>query len=391
MDRRQCLVSDARPSRRPRARRVAFLVAALTFGASAVGAPAGVVPGEIEVHTNQAFLESLAVPLDLDDPLVVLEVVFAGLDGRVRVYPTENYYYYRFHAAGTTVAGNLRLDAADRDRGILHVGYFRYDENGQFQDRRGVGRALSADDGVEVERLEPFLYAVTFRGKRVLFELNDVGFHPPRQARLRPTEEFVGPIFDESGLRFALLFDRSTRHLFYVLDEDLPVPESFVPASADVVVGRRTGFAFYLDEANRRKVLIAVHAAGMDTNSYYDGPFDQLPDNYVARTGIRRYIESAYPHTRGRLDPFGAYTDEPAARVAILAYHVYDEREDLSFVASCRQTSGDEAELLACVTPDPQQRQGPAEGLVGIGGVRVGGSVAGREAPRLTTPRTTTP
>lgn len=380
MDRPQWLAAHptAILGRRARcAQSVALVLAALALAPPARVAGGEVVPGVIEVDTNQAFLESLVVPLDLDDPLAVFAVVFASLDDRVRVYPTENYYYYRFHAAGTTVAGNLRLDAADRDRGILHFGYFRYDENGQFQDRRGVGRALSADDGVEVERLEPFLYAVVFRGKRVLFELNDLGFHPPRQARLRPTEEFVGPIFDESGMRFALLFDRATRHLFYVLDEDRPVPESFVPAGGGVVVGRRTGFAFYLDEANRRKVLIAVHAAGMDTNSYYDGPFDQLPDNYVERTRIRRYIESAYPHTRGRLDPFGAYLDEEGSRVAILAYHVYSERQDLSFVASCHEASADDGAFFACITPDPQQRQGPTEGLTGVGGVRVAGAVGG--------------
>lgn len=367
----------------PRPYRRLLLAAALCLFFSTVYPPpasaleaAPLPPPRVAVETNQSFIEGLRSPFDFEDPIAIFETVFASLPSRVKVYPTENYYYWRLNAAGRTLAGNLRLDAGDRDRGILHIGYFRYDENGQFQDRRGQGRPLSAEDGVRVERRGDFLYSVAYRGKEVLFELNDLGFHPPSHALFRPEESFVGPIFDESGLRFALVIDRTTQHFFYVLDEDGEIPETFVPAGDGLVIGQRTGFAFFLDEAHQRKILVAIHSAGMDRNSYYDGPFDQLPDNYVEQTGIQAYIESAYPHARGRIDRFGVYTDDQDARVAIMPYHVYSRREDLSFVESCRGSHSEDKEFLVCVTPDYRQRMDVGSRPTGIGGVSVSGRVS---------------
>lgn len=336
-------------------------------------------PPAVAVTTNQSFIEGLNVDLEVEDPRQIFRTVFASLGERVKVYPTENYYYFTLHAAGRTLAGNLRLNAADRDEGKIHLGYFVFDDNGEYQDRRGYGASYDAADGVAVERLGRFLYAVTYAGKRVVFELNDVGFAPPPRAVLRPDEVFVGPIFDESGLRFALLFDRQTKHFLYLLDDREPVPEQFLRVSDAVEVGRRTGFAFYRDEAHRRRVLVAVHANGMGRNSYYDGPFDQLPDNYVEQSRIRHWIEAAYPYTRGHVDRYGYFVDQEAARVAILAYHVYRERKDLSFVESCRRSHSDDlAQLYFCITPDFKQlNRDRKPGPTAVGGTRVGGRVGG--------------
>lgn len=300
----------------------------------------------------------------------------------MKVYPTENYFYFKVGVSGVSLAGNLRLDAGDRDQGVLHFGYFRFDENGQFQDRAGLGGPLGAEDGVRVERLDDLLYAVTFAGKRVVFELNRLDFAPPSHATLRDGETFVGPIFDESGLRFALIYDATSNHFFYLLDEDGGVTDEFVQAAPGVLVGRRTGFAFYDDPAHGRKVLTAIHSAAMERNSYYDGPFDQLPDNHVERTNIQALIERAYPHTRGRIDRFGVYVDQPGARVAIMPYHVYTRREDLSFIASCRDMHEDlGSRFYDCITPDYRQRIETRDRPTGIGGVSVRGTVGALDAP----------
>lgn len=331
----------------------------------------------IAVTTNQSFIEGLSVDVDHEDPRQIFRTVFASLGDKVKVYPTENYYYFTLHAAGRTLSGNLCLSAADRDEGKLHLGYFVFDDNGEYQDRRGYSAVYSAEDGVSVERLDDFLYAVSYAGKRVLFELNDVGFVPPSPTQLREEEVFVGPILDESGMPFSLVFDRESRHFFYLLDDNRPVPEHFLRVSENVEVGRRTGFAFYRDEALDRRILVAVHANGMGRNSYYDGPFDQLPDNYVEQSDIRRWIEIAYPYTRGNIDRYGHFVDQEAARVAILAYHVYRARKDLSFVESCRRSHPEGgSELYFCVTPDFKQlRRDYKPGPVAVGGITVNGRV----------------
>ena len=79
------------------------------------------------VHTNQSDLEEIAArsDLEIDNLKAVFAYLFASLPQRVKVYPTENYYYFRFYHNGVPYAGNFRLDAADRDKGVIDFAYFR--------------------------------------------------------------------------------------------------------------------------------------------------------------------------------------------------------------------------------------------------------------------------
>ncbi|RLD93898.1 MAG: hypothetical protein DRI93_04695 [Aquificota bacterium] len=310
----------------------------------------------VAAEFNQKFIEGLYSTLDLNNPMTVFETIFSRLDEEVVIYPTENYYYFQIHASGKTIWGNLRLDACDRDEGIIHIGYFEYDENGNYQDMEGKEKAISAKDGVLVKRLGPFSYSVSYMGKRVIFRLNNVWDRDPQKAQLRKTEVFVGPIFDESGLKFFLLFDKREKHFLYMLNEEGYVPESFIPLGEDVVLGRRTGFAFFDDKRHKRKILIGVHGRSVDRNNWYDGPFDQLPDNYVERTKISRYLEEAYPFARGNIDKFGGYLTQKEARIPIFSYTVYYREEDLlELVRSCRSSKSEEGQFYSCITPDPYQ------------------------------------
>jgi len=328
-----------------------------------------VLPGENASHPvvmfNQQFIEGLYSRLDLKDQMAVFQTVFAAMGDEVVVYPTENYYYFQLYANGTTTWGNLRLDTGDRDQGVMHLGYFEYDENGRRQDREGHDKVLSAADGVLVKHIAPLVYSVEYLGKIVRFHLHDVAAERPPQTRQQPNEVFVGPVFDESGLKFFLLFNRNEKHFLYLLNEERYVPEDFISIGEDVVVGRRTGFVFFQDKKNSRKVLVAAHGRSVDRNDYYDGPFDQLPDNYVDQTQIARYIEQAYPFAKGEIDRFGGYRNNPGSRVAIFPYYVYyDDQEVVRFVKSCRNSGLTEDQFYACITPDPAQvsmtRSGPA-------------------------------
>lgn len=319
---------------------------------SAVRARGPRTPG---IFFNQQFIEGLYSQPHKGQIEEVFDLVFSHLAPEVTVYPTENYYYWSTTFGGKTIWGNLRLAASDRDRGIIHLGYFEFDDNGRFQDRFGTVKAFSAADGVTVEKIEPFLYSVTYKGKRVLFHLNDIGMEPPKLARLSKQEKFVGPIFDESGLKFFLLFNTAENHFFYVLNEEGPVAEELLEIGSDLVVGKRTGFVFYVDEKYNRKVLVAVHGRNSERNNYYDGPFDQLPDNYVEQTQIHLYMEAAYPNLKGLIDRFGSYLTQEGSRVAISPYQVYYHQKDLDFVASCLASGLSEAALYSCITPDFQQ------------------------------------
>ncbi|MFY9626042.1 MAG: hypothetical protein WAJ91_16890, partial [Rhodoplanes sp.] len=51
-----------------------------------------------QIKTNQSYIEEVdrQTKLAIDDPMAVFTFVFNSLPDRVKVYPTENYYYFTF-------------------------------------------------------------------------------------------------------------------------------------------------------------------------------------------------------------------------------------------------------------------------------------------------------
>ena len=60
----------------------------------------------------------------IKDPMAVFTFVLGNLPDRVKVYPTENYYYFSFFHDHVRYAGNIRLDVIDRDEGKVHFAYY---------------------------------------------------------------------------------------------------------------------------------------------------------------------------------------------------------------------------------------------------------------------------
>ncbi|HJN92717.1 MAG TPA: hypothetical protein QGF05_08345 [Dehalococcoidia bacterium] len=154
---------------------------------------------------------------------------------------------------------------------------------------------------------------------------------------LRSDEIFIQRTFDESGYEFYLIFNEATNHFLWLLNDERPFPDVFDPASNDLLIGRRSGFAFWRDQANDdRLVLAGARQLNIRRNDYYDGPFDQLADNYAAETQIAKYMQLAFPALKGRIDEYGYYTDrERPIRVALSTYYTYASlSEILTFTTS---------------------------------------------------------
>ena len=83
-------------------------------------------PKRSALQTNQSYVEDVTRPtsLNVDDPMSVFGYVMSQLPERVKVYPTENYYYFGFFHNGIRYAGNIRLDASNRDDGKAIFAYF---------------------------------------------------------------------------------------------------------------------------------------------------------------------------------------------------------------------------------------------------------------------------
>src|SRR5262245_44442027 len=120
------------------------------------------------LETNQAYVEEVmrTTTLSIDDPIAVFAFALNSLPDQVKVYPTENYYYFSFLHNGKRYAGNIRLDASNRDEGKVIFAY--YEELSEWRDESPVTHIiLDASHGVTVEKLERLVYRVSYAQKSV--------------------------------------------------------------------------------------------------------------------------------------------------------------------------------------------------------------------------------
>jgi len=290
-----------------------------------------------KLQTNQEYIEELnrkaAAPLG--EKQEMLHFVLRALPDRVKVYPTENYYYFSFYSGGIRHAGNIRLDASDRDKGKLHFAYFA--DSVEWKPEAKVNYAvMDIADGVKVEKIERFLYRVTAGDRSVLFELNDLSAVRPPEGMLDPDERYIGPVFDESGIRFFLVYNSKLQLFHYLLDETVPVADELnrIKSTDRILLGTRTGFAYYRDLKRERKILIGVYEGNTLANNYFDGPFDQLPDNFIEGDDLLKAILDVAPNLKGTIDRFGGSFDG-SERFLIAPYMAYQREEDLFEIHRC--------------------------------------------------------
>jgi hypothetical protein len=312
------------------------------------------------LQTNQAYVEELAQPtaLDAKDLTAVFAYVFSKLPERVKVYPTENYYYFWFVHDGIRYAGNIRLDASNRDEGKAIFAYFE-DTSVWFEEAEVKYKILDAADGVKVEKAEDLVYRLTYKDKTVTFALNDLrGVKPPADA-VGADEIYLGPIFDESAIQFYLLFNRKLKLFHYVLNESARVPDQFFSPKGHprITIGKRTGFAYYRDDKLKRRILIGAYEGNMRANNYFDGPFDQLPDNFLEGDILRQVILQMRPQLKGQLDRFGASPDG-SIRFNIGPYMPYREVEDLFAIDKCAARSRGKPGYYRCFVSEENESGG---------------------------------
>ena len=276
---------------------------------------------------NQKLVEGLTTEsVDLNDVDEVFWHILSRLPDQVTVYPSENYYYFIMYTDRRQLWGNIRLAAGRRDRGVLSFAYFEFRETPYVTEPRISSSKFFTDaDGLRIEELDPFTYKVSYDQKVVVFNLHKLSQEPPQLFSLSDNETSTMRTFDESGYQFFLIFNETKNFFMWVLNEEEPFSDVLVPLQDDLLVGRKSGFAFWVDRAHGdRKILIAIRGANATRNDYYDGPFDQLADNYVEQTNISEYMMRAAPSLRGRIDKYGYFTDrDRPSRVSISPYYVY--------------------------------------------------------------------
>jgi hypothetical protein len=291
-----------------------------------------------QLQTNEAYVAGATTrsqTLAIDDPMAVFTYVLGSLPERVKVYPTENHYYFAFDLNGIRYAGNIKIDAHLRAQGQVVFSYYE-DRAPWLEDTEGTALVLGAVQGVTVEKTEPLAYRVSYGKKSVVFALNDLSQIKPPAAALAPNDQFIGPVFDESAIRFFLVFNSKLKLFHYILDETVKPADEFVPAPVGdgrILIGKRTGFAVYRDQRRDRKILIGVFHDNVVANNYLDGPFDQMPDNFVEGDAFQQAVVTVQPDLKGQINRYGSFAD--GGRVVVAPYMEYRSPKDLAIFDRC--------------------------------------------------------
>ena len=330
-----------------------FLVLLFVFMLTGLGCSNKQLP--FRVHTNQEFIEGVRTEGDFLDIMLVFEHVLSSLADDVTVYPTENFFYFEFTYAGREAKGAFRFPLMRPES--IEFGYYDLVNYKRDGEGNGAFRKMTEADGVRVISPNRFLRKVTYKGIKRNFHMYEPGFKKPIHAKLGENEKYLGPVMDESGLAFHFVFNKTKPHLMYLLNEDAFTSELFNRVSDKILVGTRSKFAFYDDKENNRRILFGVDSVNVKKNNYYDGPFDQLPDNYIEQSQLGKHMELAYPYYQGRIDKYGniAGMEKKGARVAVTTYRHYKDIAELKKITEyCEENSPEKEDgtFYNCLTSD---------------------------------------
>ncbi len=195
--------------------------------------------------------------LQVGDPKAVFAFVLNSLPDRVKVYPTENYYYFRFVHNGAQYAGNVRLDNESRDQGKIHIAYSIDFAEWKDEDP-AMHQLLGQSEGVIVEKLDRLIYRVSYGARASSSSLTISRTSFRRRARSRPTSATSARVRRFRGAFLSRLQHQTEAVSLYSRRDRFDRPLCADAKSDRILIGKRTGFAFYRDHHVERKILIGV-------------------------------------------------------------------------------------------------------------------------------------
>lgn len=298
-----------------------------------------------ELERRWSAFHADAIAAKFDAPADVLRACFESLPDRAKVYPTEGYYYFNAVLEDREISGNFRV-SSEAGRPLLHFAYFDRDNPRHYH-----SLTLPHDDSAfELADLGDGRTGVILDGVSKVFE-QQLRFRDSQgQVGLESDEVLIAGVLDESGVWFSLVFNTETNYFHYSLNADDPSGEVWTEESASaagrVLIGRRTGFVLVEHASSGRRVLAGVRAGDIQRNTYYDGPFDQVPPDL----DIGHYLRKAYPYVNAGegIDQTGSFLGRDSVRVAISPYQTYVGRDRI--VALCADALEEQPDLASMIS-----------------------------------------
>lgn len=278
-------------------------------------------------------------PEEFNEPEKMFDYIFSYLPTYAVVYPTEQFYYFvtNLDSVGE-VSGNIRV--ADLDKGKISFVYFKVGAKFEGKEDNSFKSVVLTDgEGVEIEKVNDSLFKVTYAGKTVSFKIPDYVNQEP-SIEMLPEEKFIGRIMDESGTGLLLFFNNKTNSFYEVLDEDY-ITDRFSPLDKGFIIGNRTGFIYFDDNADdyKRKILVGVDEKNARANNFLDGPGDHVP----IHINFKSEMIKAYPSVLlgAGLDDYGITlgTDE-WSRFVVGPFNFYENPEEIVKLKSACLSDG---------------------------------------------------
>ncbi len=91
-------------------------------------------------------------------------------------------------------------------------------------------------------------------------------------------------------------------------------------------------------------------ARTFELNTWLDGPFDQLPDNFIEGEELRDAIIAKHPEIEGEIDRLGEFMGQDG-RFLVTPYVNYGNVRELDTFLRCADPALDEDRFYACLAP----------------------------------------
>ncbi|MGP5315201.1 hypothetical protein ACTXLD_07220 [Psychrobacter faecalis] len=283
-----------------------------------------------EKMINELYLEN---ELNIDNVDEVFEYVLSQTDDTLTIYPSEGYYYFSFYHQGNLIKGNLLVGHKLRQQGTLSFIYF-YDiagkERGEFKTHHKLYKT-SAE--FSLKKTKPNLYQLNFKKIKKNIKINQL----VTDASFVNTLEQHGfevniPMMDESGVQFYLAFYPATNNFYYINDLSRD-DEFYYTLGEGLKVGARTEFVYL--PMDKFAILVGVNAANIYKNNYYDGPFDQLPDEALEGINYKSYLYKVNPSWKEQIYDDGYFINDSTARVGLTNYFEYLSLDEFQKIQPC--------------------------------------------------------
>ncbi len=274
----------------------------------------------VSISTNTNFIESLQQPLNKITAEDLFYQVFLSIPSQQRIYPTENYYYFTSNIRGVSLKGNIGLFQSLIHKGMINFA-IKESTPDVFDDKDIFSRSkvMGSSDGLKIELRDELTVVLTYRDLKREFTLS-------KPKLTKTSEDSVAALQDESGYEFILNFNSAEKVFYYTIADTQLLIDNFLELNGKFLLGKRTGFVFY--KLGNEKILIGVNARQIWNNTWYDGPFDQMPDNAIAAKefDFLKYLKQAYPE-KIFISEFGDIAEN--SRVAITPYLAYENMKEL--------------------------------------------------------------